>query len=154
MTIRPLELGGLNSLLGPFCSGATVRPVLRGRSLTRRECRTDFTCFIICYEELNKLDTYSRRPVVPMTPLSKQFASVLGQLVARSAAPRGICPSCRQQLSTTSSRQAGHNKWSKTKHIKAVTDKKKMVERTAFTKLITMYSRSMDVMLILQSCLY
>ncbi|KAJ4158299.1 uncharacterized protein LMH87_008831 [Akanthomyces muscarius] len=49
--------------------------------------------------------------------LPKRFAGVLAQLVARPVAtPR-------------------------TKHIKAVTDKKKMVERTAFTKLITMYSR-------------
>lgn len=36
---------------------------------------------------------------------------------------------------------AGHNKWSKTKHIKAVTDRKKMAERTQFVKTIAMYSR-------------
>ncbi|OAA74116.1 DUF28 domain protein [Cordyceps fumosorosea ARSEF 2679] len=73
----------------------------------------------------------------------KRFAGALAQLVLRpTATPRlRICPACRQHLSTTRPQEAGHNKWSKTKHIKAVTDKKKMVERTAFTKLITMYSR-------------
>ncbi|OAA74620.1 DUF28 domain protein [Akanthomyces lecanii RCEF 1005] len=75
--------------------------------------------------------------------LPKRVAGVLAQLVARPTATRRVrkCPACRQHLSTTRPREAGHNKWSKTKHIKAVTDKKKMVERTAFTKLITMYSR-------------
>ncbi|GJN68752.1 hypothetical protein VFPFJ_05427 [Purpureocillium lilacinum] len=52
-----------------------------------------------------------------------------------------ICPRCMRQFATTAAPLAGHNKWSKTKHIKAVTDKKKMAERTAFTKLIAMYSR-------------
>ena len=53
-----------------------------------------------------------------------------------------VCQQCRRSLSSTQPALAGHNKWSKTKHIKAVTDKKKMAERTAFTKLIAMYSRS------------
>ncbi|KAJ6446337.1 hypothetical protein O9K51_01110 [Purpureocillium lavendulum] len=52
-----------------------------------------------------------------------------------------VCPRCLRQVATTPAPWAGHNKWSKTKHIKAVTDKKKMAERTAFTKLIAMYSR-------------
>lgn len=52
------------------------------------------------------------------------------------------CRLCRQSFATSQTYLAGHNKWSKTKHIKAVTDKKKMAERTAFTKLIAMYSRS------------
>ena len=60
----------------------------------------------------------------------------------RQLQPRDICPQCLRSFSTTSRAQAGHNKWSKTKHIKAVTDKKKMAERTAFTKLIAMYSKS------------
>lgn len=79
--------------------------------------------------------------------LPKRFAGALAYLIARpTAVPRlTTCPACRQHLSTTRSREAGHNKWSKTKHIKAVTDKKKMVERTAFTKLITMYSRSIEI---------
>ncbi|TFB05506.1 putative transcriptional regulatory protein [Trichoderma ghanense] len=63
-----------------------------------------------------------------------------------SAAPRAsrsflVCPSCSRPFGATASRSAGHNKWSKTKHIKAVTDKKKMSERVSFTKLITMYSK-------------
>ncbi|PNY25880.1 transcriptional regulatory protein [Tolypocladium capitatum] len=52
-----------------------------------------------------------------------------------------ICQRCLRYFGTTPAPLAGHNKWSKTKHIKAVTDKKKMSERTAFTKLIAMYSR-------------
>ncbi|KAL7821584.1 YebC-like protein [Trichoderma aethiopicum] len=63
-----------------------------------------------------------------------------------SAAPRAprsslVCPSCSRSFGLTASQSAGHNKWSKTKHIKAVTDKKKMSERVSFTKLITMYSK-------------
>ncbi|OAQ96013.1 hypothetical protein LLEC1_04352 [Akanthomyces lecanii] len=75
--------------------------------------------------------------------LPRRFAGVLTQLLARPTAVRRVrtCLACRKHLSTTRPREAGHNKWSKTKHIKAVTDKKKMIERTAFTKLITMYSR-------------
>ncbi|KAK2595770.1 hypothetical protein QQS21_006596 [Conoideocrella luteorostrata] len=57
------------------------------------------------------------------------------------AARRPICQQCLRSFTTTPMSLAGHNKWSKTKHIKAVTDKKKMSERTAFTKLIAMYSR-------------
>jgi hypothetical protein len=52
-----------------------------------------------------------------------------------------ICPGCLRFLATTAAKQAGHNKWSKTKHIKAVTDKKKMADRTHFAKTIAMYSR-------------
>lgn len=50
-------------------------------------------------------------------------------------------PCLLRQFATTPTACAGHNKWSKTKHIKAVTDKKKMNERVAFTKTITLYSR-------------
>lgn len=50
-------------------------------------------------------------------------------------------PCLLRQFATTPIACAGHNKWSKTKHIKAVTDKKKMNERVAFTKTITLYSR-------------
>ncbi|KAL4726536.1 hypothetical protein ACLX1H_007218 [Fusarium chlamydosporum] len=53
-----------------------------------------------------------------------------------------ICRQCQRPFVTTSIQSAGHNKWSKTKHIKAVTDKKKMSERAAFTKTIAMYSRT------------
>ncbi|KAH6896966.1 transcriptional regulator-domain-containing protein [Thelonectria olida] len=52
-----------------------------------------------------------------------------------------ICRQCHREFSTTPAQWAGHNKWSKTKHIKAVTDKKKMSERASFTKTIAMYSR-------------
>lgn len=53
-----------------------------------------------------------------------------------------ICRQCQRSFATTPAQWAGHNKWSKTKHIKAVTDKKKMTERAGFTKTIAMYSRS------------
>ncbi|KAM0204579.1 hypothetical protein ACHAPA_001977 [Fusarium lateritium] len=52
-----------------------------------------------------------------------------------------ICRQCSRSFVTTQAPWAGHNKWSKTKHIKAVTDKKKMTERHGFVKMITMYSR-------------
>ncbi|KAM6539673.1 Hypothetical protein NCS54_00567100 [Fusarium falciforme] len=52
-----------------------------------------------------------------------------------------ICRQCQRSFATTPAQWAGHNKWSKTKHIKAVTDKKKMTERAGFTKTIAMYSR-------------
>ncbi|EWG55918.1 hypothetical protein FVEG_17705 [Fusarium verticillioides 7600] len=52
-----------------------------------------------------------------------------------------ICHQCQRSFVTTPTQLAGHNKWSKTKHIKAVTDKKKMTERSNFTKTIAMYSR-------------
>ncbi|KAF4955019.1 hypothetical protein FGADI_4858 [Fusarium gaditjirri] len=52
-----------------------------------------------------------------------------------------ICHQCQRSFVTTPAPLAGHNKWSKTKHIKAVTDKKKMTERSNFTKTIAMYSR-------------
>ncbi|KAF4452275.1 hypothetical protein F53441_4870 [Fusarium austroafricanum] len=55
--------------------------------------------------------------------------------------PNTICRQCRRSFVTTPVQWAGHNKWSKTKHIKAVTDKKKMTERSNFTKSIAMYSR-------------
>ncbi|KAH6963792.1 transcriptional regulator-domain-containing protein [Fusarium avenaceum] len=51
------------------------------------------------------------------------------------------CRQCSRSFVTTQAAWAGHNKWSKTKHIKAVTDKKKMTERHGFVKMITMYSR-------------
>ncbi|ODA82854.1 hypothetical protein RJ55_01363 [Drechmeria coniospora] len=60
---------------------------------------------------------------------------------ASSLTPTTLCHQCRRAFTSTSVSLAGHNKWSKTKHIKAVTDKKKMSERTAFTKLIAMHSR-------------
>ncbi|ESU13063.1 hypothetical protein FGSG_06904 [Fusarium graminearum PH-1] len=53
-----------------------------------------------------------------------------------------LCRQCQRSFATTPAQWAGHNKWSKTKHIKAVTDKKKMSERAAFTKTIAMYSRT------------
>ncbi|RCI10136.1 hypothetical protein L249_8415 [Ophiocordyceps polyrhachis-furcata BCC 54312] len=63
-------------------------------------------------------------------------------LVLRSSTRAAfICRPCRRSFVTTAASLAGHNKWSKTKHIKAVTDKKKMAERTTFAKLISMYTR-------------
>jgi hypothetical protein len=48
---------------------------------------------------------------------------------------------CVRRFTTTPPARAGHNKWSKTKHIKAVTDKKKNAERTYFAKQLALYSR-------------
>ncbi|KAK9436237.1 DUF28 domain protein [Metarhizium brunneum] len=69
------------------------------------------------------------------------LALPLAAVVSRPLAKLQFCRRCLRSFSTGQAMLAGHNKWSKTKHIKAVTDKKKMAERTAFTKLIAMYSR-------------
>ena len=53
----------------------------------------------------------------------------------------GVCRQCLRPFTTTTARDSGHNKWSKTKHIKAATDKKKMQERTAMAKSIALFSR-------------
>lgn len=52
-----------------------------------------------------------------------------------------ICRQCARSFSTTRVSSSGHNKWSKTKHIKAVTDKKKTQERTDHARAIALYSR-------------
>ncbi|KAG6040879.1 hypothetical protein E4U41_006791 [Claviceps citrina] len=61
--------------------------------------------------------------------------------MAAIASRHPLCQRCLRTFVTTHASLAGHNKWSKTKHIKAATDKKKMAERLAFTRLIAMYSR-------------
>ncbi|KHN95142.1 uncharacterized protein MAM_07027 [Metarhizium album ARSEF 1941] len=76
-----------------------------------------------------------------MAMKNTSLAILLATTVSRPPAKPKICPRCLRSFSTSRAMQAGHNKWSKTKHIKAVTDKRKMAERTAFTKLIAMYSR-------------
>jgi transcriptional/translational regulatory protein YebC/TACO1 len=48
---------------------------------------------------------------------------------------------CLRYFTTTLPTRSGSNKWSKTKHIKAGTDKKKMAERTYFAKQLAMFSR-------------
>ncbi|RMJ03622.1 hypothetical protein BHE90_015900 [Fusarium euwallaceae] len=70
-------------------------------------------------------------------PLAKASALLTSAQPANSI----ICRQCQRSFATTPAQWAGHNKWSKTKHIKAVTDKKKMTERAGFTKMIAMYSR-------------
>ncbi|RSL60585.1 hypothetical protein CEP51_013743 [Fusarium floridanum] len=70
-------------------------------------------------------------------PLAKASALLTSAQPANSI----ICRQCQRSFATTPAQWAGHNKWSKTKHIKAVTDKKKMTERAEFTKTIAMYSR-------------
>ncbi|KAG5980391.1 hypothetical protein E4U55_004077 [Claviceps digitariae] len=72
---------------------------------------------------------------------SPQLSRALSCKMAGAATRHPICQQCLRTFVTTRTSLAGHNKWSKTKHIKAVTDKKKMSERLAFAKLITMYSR-------------
>ncbi|RDA90681.1 hypothetical protein CP533_4667 [Ophiocordyceps camponoti-saundersi (nom. inval.)] len=62
-------------------------------------------------------------------------------LLRSSTRVASICQPCRRSFVTAATLLSGHNKWSKTKHIKAVTDKKKNAERTAFAKLIAMYTR-------------
>ncbi|KAI5465836.1 transcriptional regulator-domain-containing protein [Mariannaea sp. PMI_226] len=64
-----------------------------------------------------------------------------GSIVLMPRNLSNICRQCHREFSSTPAQWAGHNKWSKTKHIKAVTDKKKMSERQSFTKTIAMYSR-------------
>ncbi|KAF4124113.1 Pfam:DUF28 [Geosmithia morbida] len=68
----------------------------------------------------------------------RQFLTLNGAW-GRAPTASPCCP--RRSFVATACAQAGHNKWSKTKHIKAVTDKKKMVARTSFEKLIAMHSR-------------
>ncbi|RSL40364.1 hypothetical protein CEP53_013415 [Fusarium sp. AF-6] len=72
-----------------------------------------------------------------LRPLAKASALLTSAQPANSI----ICRQCQRSFATTPAQWAGHNKWSKTKHIKAVTDKKKMTERAGFTKTIAMYSR-------------
>ncbi|CAG9971757.1 unnamed protein product [Clonostachys byssicola] len=74
----------------------------------------------------------------------RRLATIQQKPLIWDAAPiqTSICRRCRERsFATTARLEAGHNKWSKTKHIKAVTDKKKMIDRTNFVKVITMYSR-------------
>ncbi|KAK7398098.1 hypothetical protein QQX98_012533 [Neonectria punicea] len=47
-------------------------------------------------------------------------------LSAASSRSSNVCRQCHRSFMTTPAPWAGHNKWSKIKHIKAVTDKKKM----------------------------
>ncbi|KFA67480.1 hypothetical protein S40285_00232 [Stachybotrys chlorohalonatus IBT 40285] len=66
----------------------------------------------------------------------------LARNLTRSTIAPFVCRQClRQSFATTAAPLAGHNKWSKTKHLKAVTDKKKMKDRTTFTHTISMLSR-------------
>lgn len=80
--------------------------------------------------------------MAPVRSFSLVRRSALAVTSRASSSSILVCPSCLRSFGTTASQYAGHNKWSKTKHIKAVTDKKKMSERISFTKLITMYSKS------------
>lgn len=59
----------------------------------------------------------------------------------RSAPSKQICPACRRAFTATPMPGAGHNKWSKTKHIKKATDAKKTAHRAQYAKLISLYSR-------------
>ncbi|KAH7329244.1 transcriptional regulator-domain-containing protein [Stachybotrys elegans] len=70
-----------------------------------------------------------------------QVSRSLAHSETSSLPTSSICRQCLRSFTTTRAPLAGHNKWSKTKHIKAVTDRKKMRDRTVFTKLIAMYSR-------------
>ncbi|KAF7556081.1 hypothetical protein G7046_g6406 [Stylonectria norvegica] len=76
----------------------------------------------------------TRRALRPLLATPKSFVPL------RPSAST-LCRQCYRSFATTPAPRAGHNKWSKTKHIKAVTDKKKMTERAGFTKMIAMYSR-------------
>ncbi|KAG6089186.1 hypothetical protein E4U15_003756 [Claviceps sp. LM218 group G6] len=61
--------------------------------------------------------------------------------MASAAMGHSVCQQCLRTFVTTRTSLAGHNKWSKVKHIKAVMDKKKAAERTEHIRLITLYSR-------------
>ncbi|KAK3692208.1 transcriptional regulator TACO1-like protein [Podospora appendiculata] len=53
-----------------------------------------------------------------------------------------ICAECRRRtFLSIAPFQSGHNKWSKIKHEKAAADAKKNVQRSFFTKHITLYSK-------------
>ncbi|KAJ2906774.1 uncharacterized protein MKZ38_010765 [Zalerion maritima] len=52
-----------------------------------------------------------------------------------------VCSACRRTFATTTLLHAGHNKWSKTKHIKKATDAKKTANRTGAAKSIALFSK-------------
>lgn len=61
---------------------------------------------------------------------------------ARPATPSpSICAQCHRSFGSAPVLQAGHNKWSKVKHIKAVKDKEKSANRLQFYKLIALNSK-------------
>ncbi|KAG5920927.1 hypothetical protein E4U61_007302 [Claviceps capensis] len=73
-----------------------------------------------------------RVPLTSRGMLRKTTSAVMGH---------SVCQKCLRTFVTTRTSLAGHNKWSKVKHIKAVMDKRKAAERTEHIRLITLYSR-------------
>lgn len=57
------------------------------------------------------------------------------------ARPRTVCVQCRRTFTTTPVRQAGHNKWSKIKHVKGRLDNVKNATRSSHAEAITLYSK-------------
>ncbi|KAI1281252.1 duf28 domain-containing protein [Xylaria sp. FL0933] len=52
-----------------------------------------------------------------------------------------ICAQCRRSFAANAILSAGHNKWSKIKHVKAAADQKKNTQRAAFAKQMAMLSK-------------
>lgn len=101
--------------------------------------QADNTPIIIANEHLE----FGSPPVsMAASRAAQRFLGLPCSSVPKITYPRPyVCQHCRRSLSTSPVVLAGHNKWSKTKHIKAVTDKKKTAERTNASKLIALYSR-------------
>ncbi|KAI9166909.1 putative transcriptional regulatory protein C8D2.12c [Paramyrothecium foliicola] len=95
---------------------------------------------------MSKLLYTNNRSLSHTMAMRHQVGSLLARRLAAyqekaSVSTLSHCQRCLRSFSTTAAPLAGHNKWSKTKHIKAVTDKKKMTERTTFTKSIAIFSK-------------
>ncbi|KAK3333611.1 transcriptional regulator TACO1-like protein [Cercophora scortea] len=70
------------------------------------------------------------------------FLSRWSPLLRLPSTPTSICAECRRRtFLSIAPLQSGHNKWSKIKHEKAAADAKKNVQRSFFTKHITLYSK-------------
>lgn len=67
------------------------------------------------------------------------LARALAPLTRPATAP--VCAQCRRAFVSSPVLQAGHNKWSKIRHDKAVNDAKKNAARTVFAKNIALYSK-------------
>ncbi|KAI0201492.1 duf28 domain-containing protein [Astrocystis sublimbata] len=72
--------------------------------------------------------------------------STLSKAIRRPTHPASkpqsiICARCRRSFSANAALSSGHNKWSKIKHEKAATDKKKTAQRSHFAKALTLYSK-------------
>ncbi|KAI8953933.1 duf28 domain-containing protein [Xylaria longipes] len=81
--------------------------------------------------------------ILSLTIMSLLFSiSSLSTRIPISNAIRStICAQCRRSFTASAILSSGHNKWSKIKHEKAATDKKKTAQRSSFAKMMTMLSK-------------